>query len=236
MRKPVIGIMPQTPEDHDSFRVTRWYWEALLGAGAMPFMLPPTGDESILRYFIAQCDGLLLAGGGDIDPARYGEEALPACGKPYPPRDENELLALSIALETDLPVLGICRGEQVIAVGMGGTLYQDIPSQLDDTVAHNHHPYNGDPTHWVNIVPDSPLAKVVGKTRLFVNSYHHQSVKNPAPGMEIMAYSENGVVEAFYFPQKRFLWGIQWHPEMSYMLDEESKRIFHAFLNATQEK
>ena len=235
MEKPVIGIMPQIPDDRNIFRVTRWYWEALLGAGAMPFMLPPNGDEAMLRYFIARCDGLLFAGGGDIEPARYGEETLAECGELYPPRDENELLALKIALERDMPILGICRGEQLINVGMGGTLYQDIPSQLDDTVVHNVKPYDGVQTHWVDIVPDSALEQVVKTRRLFVNSYHHQAVKNPAPGMEIMAYSENGVIEAYRFPQRRFLWGIQWHPEMSYTLDEESKRIFEVFLNAAGE-
>lgn len=234
MEKPVIGIMPQIPDDHNSFRVTRWYWEALLGSGAMPFMLPPTGDEAMLRYFIARCDGLLLAGGGDIAPKYYGEETLPECGPLYTPRDENEMLALKIALETDLPVLGICRGEQLINVAMGGTLYQDIPSQFDNSIVHSVQPYDGVQTHWVNLVPDQPLAKLLGTERLFTNSYHHQAVKDPAPGMEIMAYSENGVVEAFYFPEKSFLWGIQWHPEMSYFLDKESGKIFEAFLNAAK--
>lgn len=234
MKKPVIGIMPQIPDDRNSFRVTRWYWEALLGSGAMPFMLPPTDDEEMLRYFIARCDGLLFAGGGDIEPSHYGEETLPECGPLYPPRDANELLALKIALETDMPVLGICRGEQLINVGMGGTLYQDIPSQFSNAVVHSVHPYDGEPTHWVNIVPGSLLAEVVGCERLFTNSYHHQAVKDPAPGMEIMAYSENGVVEAYRFPEKRFLWGIQWHPEMSYTLDKESGKIFAAFLDAAR--
>lgn len=234
--KPMIGIMPQYYPNNTRYSIDTGFSEGILEAGGIPLMLPATTDEAILRQCLAQCDGIIFAGGCDIDPSCYEEERIPECNASSLLRDESEMLMMKLALEADIPILGICRGSQMINVVMGGTLYQDIPSQLNTSVVHKQAISGGKPTHSVSILPDTPLAQLLGKTELMVNSYHHQCIKDAAPGMQIMAKAQDGVIEAFCFPEKRFLWGVQWHPEMSLAYDEESGKIFEMFLHAVKEK
>ena len=143
-----------------------------------------------------------------------------------------ESIVLNIAMETDKPSLGICRGIQFINAALGGTLYQDIPLQHpSETNHHGHAPYD-QPVHFVEVITDSPLYACLKTEILPVNSYHHQAVKNVAKGLEVMAAAPDGIVEALYKPDQHFLWAVQWHPEFSYKTDENSRRIFSAFVDA----
>ena len=129
----------------------------------------------------------------------------------------------------DKPVLGICRGIQFLNAALGGSLYQDIPSQHPSAVEHHQSPPYDQPSHEVTLVQGSPLQTLLGQEELLVNSYHHQAVKRLADGLEVMAWSEDGLVEAVWKPDQRFLWAVQWHPEFSFRTEEASRRIFAAF-------
>ncbi len=204
----------------------------MLEAGALPVMLPLTGEEAALAGLVSRCDGILLTGGQDVDPALYGEEKLPACGRPVPARDEMELLLTRLALAQDKPLLGICRGIQLLNVALGGSLYQDLPTQHYSQVGHEQKPPYDRPAHTVSVLRGTPLAALLGKKELAVTSRHHQAVKALAAPLEAMAYSPDGLVEAAWMPDRRFVWAFQWHPEHTYKTGEDSRKIFAAFAAA----
>ena len=142
-----------------------------------------------------------------------------------------ERLVLEDAMKKDKPILGICRGIQMINALLGGTLYQDLPTQHPSDIDHHQTPPYDVPVHDVIIKKDSPLYECLGSDRISVNSYHHQAVKDVAPCLEVMAESEDGIVEALYKPSYSFLWAVQWHPEFSYKKDGNSRKIFKAFVS-----
>ena len=177
------------------------------------------------------CDGLLLTGGQDIDPKLYGEQPIPACGKPCHTRDALEDALLSMALSTEKPVLGICRGIQLMNVALGGTLWQDIPSQVQGAAGHETGA-SGATHHPVRVRVGSPLWNLIEKNTIDVVSYHHQGVRELAPGLQPMALSPDGLVEALWHPDQRFLWAVQWHPEFAWKVSPEARAIFRAFVEA----
>ncbi len=141
-----------------------------------------------------------------------------------------EMTVLKIAMSKDMPVLGICRGIQFINTALGGTLYQDIPSQYPSKTEHHQSPPYDVPVHEVKIVHDTPLFELMGKDLIAVNSYHHQAVRDVADSLEIMAVSTDGLVEAVFKRDQRFIWGLQWHPEFSFRVDPNSRKIWTAFI------
>ena len=147
-------------------------------------------------------------------------------------RDQMETIVLREALADDKPVLGICRGIQFINAVLGGNLYQDLPTQHPSEINHRQNPPYDTPSHYVDIVAGSPLEKCLEVKQLPVNSCHHQAVKTIASGLIVMAASADGIAEAVYKPDNRFLWAVQWHPEFSYRTDENSMKIFNAFVRA----
>ena len=180
------------------------------------------------------CDGLLFTGGQDVSPELYHEKPLEGLVESCSKRDAMEGIVLEKALAADKAVLGICRGIQYINVFLGGTLYQDLPSQHpSETEHHQTSPYDR-PVHKVRIMEGSPLFSCLKVHRLDVNSYHHQAVKELAPGLEVMAVSTDDLIEAVFLPGKRFFWAVQWHPEYSYRTDENSRKIFRAFTQAIE--
>jgi putative glutamine amidotransferase len=198
-------------------------------------MLPLTAEKDELDYFLETCDGFLLTGGQDVSPALYGEEAVPQCGEICPARDVMDEYILREAVERDKPVLGICRGHQLMNAVYGGTLYQDLPTQNPSEVMHcMTAPYDRG-AHMVSVCEQSPLMDLLGKSECSVNSYHHQAIKTLAPVLSPMAVSPDGLIEAIYMPGKRFVWGVQWHPEFSYRNSPESVAIIQAFLRAVGE-
>ena len=234
MKKPIIGIVPLYDEEKDSYWLLPGYMQALEEEGAVPVMLPLSWREDTLRQLAETMDGFLFTGGQDLDPALYGEAPKETLGQLCQDRDKMEAALLPMVLAMDKPVLGICRGIQAINVVLGGSLYQDLPTECPSSVRHHENPPYDKVAHMVEIQPDTPLFRIVGERRIGVNSYHHQGIKKLAPALRQMATAEDGVVEAVYAPESSFVMAVQWHPEFSFRSDLNSRKIFAAFARACQ--
>lgn len=232
MKKPIIGILPLVDVGRESYWMLPGYMRGCELAGGVPVMLPLTDDPKELETLVSVCDGFLFSGGQDVCPETYGASATALCGETVPERDRMEAALLPLVLAADKPVLGICRGIQVLNALLGGTLTEDIPALRPSTVNHRQMPPYDQPIHSVALVPGSPLAKRLGKTELAVNSCHHQCVDRLAAPLAVMAAAPDGIVEAVYHPEKRFFWAVQWHPEFMYRVDGYSREIFAAFVEA----
>ena len=232
MKKPIIGLIPLYDDEKDSYWMLPGYMKVLEKCGALPIMLPYTTDEEELLQAYELCDGILLTGGHDVGTDVYGEEPRPQCGSPCKTRDRMEAFLLDKAIEDDKPAFGICRGIQFINAHLGGSLYQDLPTEHPSNVEHHmSSPYDR-PIHQVTVLPDTHLASIIGAGEHGVNSYHHQAVKTPSDRVNVMAVSEDGLVEAVEVKGSYFIMGVQWHPEFSYQTSEDSIRIMQAFADA----
>jgi putative glutamine amidotransferase len=234
VKKPLIGVMPLYDKSMDSYWMIPGYMKGILDAGGAPVILPITKDESTLVFYAETLDGFLFTGGDDIDPSIYGQAPLPECGAPFPERDEMEIALFHIAFKMDKPMLGICRGLQLLNVVLGGSLYQDIPTQIESGVFvnHNQNPPYDIPSHTVKLVSGELLSNLFGADEIHVNSSHHQGIRNLARGAAILAESPDGLVEAFRFPGKRLILAVQWHPEMMPDSEEQRLKIFSHFTQA----
>lgn len=230
--KPIVGVMPLWDDDKESLWMLPGYLEGLEEAGAVPIIFPLIEEKEELSRFVGICDGILLTGGHDVSPDIYGEVPLDGKVSCCAKRDNMEKMVLEDAMLNDKPVLGICRGIQLVNALLGGTLYQDLPSQHPSKTEHHQTPPYDVPVHDVIIKKGTPLFDCIGTERIGVNSYHHQAVKDLAPDLKVMAESEDGLVEALYLPSARFFWAVQWHPEFSYKTDENSRKIFEAFVDS----
>ncbi|MDR0681479.1 MAG: gamma-glutamyl-gamma-aminobutyrate hydrolase family protein [Dysgonamonadaceae bacterium] len=190
------------------------YVNAVVKAGGTPVLIPLTTDFSVLDEILSQIDGLILSGGGDIYAPLYDEDLHPAVESYDLERDRSDIQLVRRAAEKQIPVLGICRGHQIINVAFGGNLIQDIPSQAPESKINHNHPENGEiGTHSVTIKSGSALHRIIKKENISVNSFHHQSIKTVAPGFEIVAQSEDGIIEAIEPENGKSVLGVQWHPE-----------------------
>ena len=233
--KPLIGVVPLVDYGRDSLWMLPGYFDAVAEAGGVPVMLPLTTDTTSVARLLDSLDGIIVTGGQDVGPARYGEKdeaARALCGELCPERDAMEALLVPAALEADLPLLGICRGLQALNVILGGTLWQDLPKQRPSEVEHHGKAPYENPVHMARVLRGTPLAACVGEGELPVNSFHHQALRDVAPELEVMAEAPDGVVEAVWRPASRFCWAVQWHPEFSHAVDESSRKIFSAFVDA----
>lgn len=213
------------------------YSAALAASGAAPVAIPLNLPEDAIWAIFERLDGLCLSGGVDVGPTHYGEVPEPGLGRVDAARDDTELKVARWALEKDLPVIGICRGIQLLNVAAGGSLYQDLPSQFSEAHVHDYTPGESPwerPTHSVRIADDSALSQILGTRELAINSFHHQAVKQAAPGFRAVAWAEDGVVEGIEDPERRFALGIQWHPEGMFRTDPGARRIFAAFVEAAR--
>lgn len=225
---PRIGITTYGRDHEDRFCLPAAYVEAVRQAGGVPLLLPP--GESPSEGVLEMVDGLILAGGGDIDPAHYGGEPHPTLYLVDPERDRFELRLARRALEQDVPVLGICRGSQVLNVAWGGDLVVHLPEGEEAVVRHRLPPRV--PTdHEVRVEPASRLASVLGQTELWVRSWHHQAVRRVAPGWRAVAWAPDGTVEAVEYLQDAWAVGVQWHPELS-RDGLPHRRLFEALVRA----
>lgn len=229
---PIIGIVSLYDEEKESLWMLPGYVEGVEGAGAGAVILPLTEDGAVLSRYVQLCDGFLFPGGADVDPALYCQEKTERCGAPCPQRDSMEKLFFPLALETGKPILGICRGAQFINVMLGGTLYQDLPTEFPSGVTHHETPPYDKVAHMVAVAENTPLHRAVGAGEMAVNSYHHQGIKELGKGLKAAAYAPDGLVEAVCLPGHRFLLAVQWHPEFSHKTDENSRKIFRAFAEA----
>lgn len=228
---PTIGVMPLRRDDDGRSWVTPSYCEALVACGAKPLVFPWAAPAALAEQVASRCDGFVFTGGHDIDPKMYGEEPSPL-GDYCPERDRLEEFVLMGALARNVPVLGICRGMQLLNVILGGTLYQDIFVERPGSIHHPVWTSFENPAHEVKIVGGTPLARLLGDGRIGVNSRHHQGIRKLASDVRPMAYATDGLVEAIWHPSMRFLWGVQWHPESMYKVNPEQLRLFQAFVDA----
>ena len=214
------------------------YTRAIHQAGGTPLIIPPLTQEVDWSGLLAHLDGLLLSGGEDIAPTHYGQALEPWTGRVDQERDHSELGLVRAWLALGKPLLGICRGHQVLNVALGGTLLQDIASQVPDALDHAYtpaRPMERD-VHTVDLTPDSRLAAILGGTHFAVNSAHHQAVTEPGANLEIIANAPDGVVEATEFPDYPFCISVQWHPEAMLKRSETMRPLFAAFVRATETK
>jgi putative glutamine amidotransferase len=245
--RPLIGITASTRSggrwaDHALSHEQDFVWRGY--SGGMPVLIPciagasgepDHGDAALVAATVARLDGLLLTGGLDIDPEHYSEEPHRDLGDVDAAKDALELAAVSAARELRLPMLGICRGVQLLAVAFGGALYQDLESQLNGVILHRQSKDPRHASHAVHVEPGSRLAGVVGQGgALRVNSYHHQAVKRLPEGFRASAHAADGVIEAMEAtdPRHGFVLGVQWHPETLWRRDEPSRRLFRALVEA----
>ncbi|MCD8193481.1 MAG: gamma-glutamyl-gamma-aminobutyrate hydrolase family protein [Tannerellaceae bacterium] len=209
---PLIGLSPSHTDGGS--RVSPTYLEAIRRAGGAPVIIPVITDGELLRRIVSQLDGLVLTGGADADPYWYGEEPLQQLQSIDPARDTLELKLIKMAADRNIPILGICRGEQLINIAFGGTLYQDIPAQRSpDYIKHVQQAPREHGSHTISILHDSQLAAIVQTTSARVNSFHHQAGKEIAPGFRAVAFTSDNVVEAIEAWPNRPILGVQWHPE-----------------------
>lgn len=222
----VVIVMPRMSTDPEPTVAQSKYMESLARAGAGMRWVELSDPEQAVQDALT-CDGLLLPGGGDMDPKFYGQERIPACGEPNLLRDAAEPLLLRAFLAADKPVLGICRGIQVMNAVLGGDLYQDI--KPFEHLPHNDHWAK---VHTVTVRRGTLLSRILGQDTVLVNSQHHQAVDRVAPGFTLAALSEDGIVEAIEKPDARFCLGVQWHPEWLSDADPAMQGLFDAFVNA----
>lgn len=234
--KPVIGIIPLFDEEKDSIWMVPGYMDGIRRAGAVPMILPLVCDQADLRQIKSMCSGYLFTGGHDVDPSLYGEEKTGLCGPACMERDRLEQNVFRMAWEDHKAVLGICRGLQLINVLMGGTLFQDLPSEFQGTCCIEHHmkpPYSR-VCHQVELVQGGPLCKLLGRNSMGVNSYHHQGIKKLAPGLKATAVAEDGLVEGIYAPDREYIQAVQWHPEFMSPGDADAGKIFRSFIEGSK--
>jgi putative glutamine amidotransferase len=207
---------------------------AVTDAGGFPVLIPVSVGDDVLRGIYERLDGILLPGGGDVRPSLYRAAVHPATNNIDDARDHVEIQLAQWAAGDDLPLMGICRGNQVMNVAFGGTLIQDIPTEVETKLVHDI--TDGMPRdtllHEVEIDPTSHLASILGATSWKVNSLHHQSVGQPGPNVCVTAHAPDGVVEGLEMPDKKFVLSVQWHPEDLYEHDPAMKRLFRAFVEA----
>ncbi len=236
MAQPVIGLTldHEPPGGYSAFpwyAIRENYIRAVKNAGGLPILLPHEPD--LAEEYLARIDALIVTGGGfDIDPLLFGATSRHPSVTTKDRRTAFELRATEGALSRDLPVLGICGGEQLLNVALGGTLIQDIPDEVANALPHRQRNPRDEPAHAVEIRAGSLLDRIAGVRRLEVNSAHHQAVKEAGRGLLISALAPDGVVEGVEDPRRRFCLGVQWHPEFE--IAEADRAIFRALVEAAR--
>ena len=232
---PLVGVTTSVTVDKSPERayVNAAYVRAVQQAGGVPVLLPPQLDRAARAELWRRLDGVLLTGGGDVDPARFGEAPHPTASEISPARDGLEIDVTHWALERRRPLLAICRGLQVLNVALGGSLCQDIPSALDSPLDHSQKEPRHQPTHHVKVQEGSRLAAILGALEVDVNSFHHQALEALGRGLTAVAWSPDGIVEgAELADAERFVVGVQWHPEDLVDHDTAARNLFAALVRA----
>ena len=231
MHSPIIGILGIV-DDETVTKLQSTYTRAIEISGGAPMLLPYVQKDGSIESFVRICDGFLFTGGVDIDPCHYGEKIKAECGEIQRYRDEFEFKAFKKAYQSDKPIMAICRGAQLVNVALGGALYQDITSEIKTTVLHRQTEPKNAPSHTVNLLADTPLKSLLSKERIQANSFHHQAIKTLGNGLRVMALADDGVIEAVYSTENRYIRAYQWHPERLFEIDENNRALFEDFTAA----
>ena len=229
--RPLIGLTVGASRARDGLEYARLrmsYIRAVEAAGGLPILVPPLQDADAQVALLAPLHGLLLPGGGDLDPAAYGER-MDGSEEPNPHLDQLELAAARWAVEHDVPTLGICRGQQVINVALGGSLVQHMAGHAPEGPRDSLH-------HGLRVAPGSRLASVLGSSEMRVNSHHHQAVKRLGEGLVAVAWAEDGTIEGIERPANGWLLAVQFHPEDLVPTHDESRLLLSAFVAACRDR
>jgi putative glutamine amidotransferase len=246
-KRPVIGVPTHTlqvlggitTECPPSWVMSQRYVNTLAAAGALPWLVPLLTDEGTIREMYEELDGVFLPGGADIDPASFGGTRHPKTdARTDPPRDMVELAFVRWALADGKPVLGVCRGVQIINIACGGTLWQDVADERPGSIKHDYFPFGGQQwardhlAHPVRVAAGSRLAESVGHGEVRVNSMHHQGIRDLGAGLVATAFAPDGLIEGAELAEGHFVVGVQWHPEVLTDGDVRMRRLFSAFIGA----
>ncbi len=241
MRKPIIGISGSILTDasgnfagYKRAYVNHDYISSVLKNGGIPVILPFSEDMEAVRRQIGAVDGLLLSGGQDVYPQHYGEEPRQKLGETFPERDIFDFELIRCCMEEKKPILGICRGMQIINTYFKGTLYQDLSYVEKETLRHNQQTLPAQLSHCVEIEEDSKLYGIFGERQMPVNSFHHQAVRQTGEGLRVTARAKDGIVEAIEHKDYPFLLAVQWHPEMLHQSCEPMNKLFAALIAAAE--
>ena len=242
MKKPVIGISTSIMVDregdfagYERIYVNRDYIQSVIAAGAVPLMLPLEDSEENLKESLDLVDGVIFSGGHDISPFRYQEEPHAKLEEICPERDQFDFTLYRLVKERSLPVLGICRGCQLMNVAEGGSLFQDLSQKTTESLKHSQGHGPSIPTHSVKLSPESRLSRILGREEIKVNSFHHQALKRIPDTAEVSGRALDDVVEAIELKDYPFGIGVQFHPEMLQEKDEDMKKLFRALVDAARE-
>jgi putative glutamine amidotransferase len=216
------------------------YIASVEAPGGTALLVTPTHDTRSVERIVGMCHALVLTGGEDVDPTRYGQAPHPALGEVSPERDAAEFAALEAAIRRGIPVLAICRGMQLLNVAMGGTLFQDLPSQRHDGVIHEQEAPVNERWHGATVGAETGIERIFGTRELFINSFHHQGVDRLGNGLRACVWAEDGLIEGFEGEGPAWMYGVQWHPERGEAAapdDQRSpdRRLFWAFVQAARE-
>lgn len=231
--RPRIGIPMRIEQTTNRFYLGRDYSEAVEAAGGIPVHISLIPKSDYIDSVVAQLDGILLPGSdSDVDPLRYGQQPHPQLGTVQTIKDETDLLVIAAAERRRIPVFGICFGMQVLNVSRGGTLIQDINSQVPSAIKHEQGPPRDRPSHRIRMSKNTRLSDITGAVDAVVNSHHHQAIESIGADLVATAWSTDGVVEALEDPRPdRFIVAVQWHPELGWQNDLLSQRLFRSFVN-----
>lgn len=242
MRKPIIGItsayeIDARLLDYHKSSISTDYSESVILAGGIPFIIPTTDNKEIIKEQLTILDGLIISGGADINPLLYGEDFKIGITPISPERDIYEMLILEEFIKTQKPILGICRGHQLLNVFFKGTLHQDIERYFKSTIKHNQDLYPDIPAHKVKIIDEDNFLYNLFGEELYTNSFHHQIINRIGNELSVIAKSEDGAIEAIQLKTHYFLYGIQWHPEMmSSRGNKKMLKIFEEFINKSKNR
>lgn len=234
--KPIIGLTARYDVKEDTLVVNTGYYRAILRVGGIPFIIPITTDVTENKEIMQNIDGVILTGGEDVDPKYFNETPIKEMGSISPYRDIQEMCIAKIALTNNIPILGICRGIQVLNIAAQGSIYQDIYSQIPNAnlIKHSQNAPKWYATHEVRIEENTKLHQIINKRTIRVNSFHHQAVKDVCEEFTIAAKSEDGIIEAIEHKNNDFAIGIQWHPEVMWEKDNEYLKVFKSFVSSAQ--
>lgn len=240
-KSPVIGISANLLsiesgafQGRERAAVGYDYVQAVKIAGGIPLILPIVEEEHAVQRQVELIDGLLLSGGYDVSPSHYGEEPQRYLGEICPERDAYELALVNVTYASEKPIFGICRGLQLLNVAFGGTLYQDIPHALPASLQHGQKAKPEEATHTVELVEGSLLQQVMKAATLLTNSYHHQAIKELAPGFKVNARAKDGVIEGIEKIGDLFILAVQWHPELMIMKHMQMQCLFQGLVEAAK--